>query len=259
VGTKGQIWILGLGAYGARCLPTGVASRMEGVACVFTTIREPASLWMPHELRDIELVRLHGEYTNRSDRLDNYKRISERVVASARADGRVAYFTYGSPVAFDRVVSLIVEQSRAEGVECQVLPATSSVDALLAYLGLDMAPGLQICEARWLVKRSVRLDPSLAALLFQPGLFMTDGIPDGSLEEMAALSELRNYLAQFYPPDHPALFVRAPFTVLDEGYLARRSVRALEHGSLEDLRDSSLYLPPIGDILGDAFTMRQDG
>jgi hypothetical protein len=230
---------------------------MDALDHVFTTIREPASLWLPHELREVELVRLDREYVNRQDRLDNYLRIAERVVAAARAGDRVAYFTYGSPVAFDRVVSLIVERSRAEAIDCRVLPATSSVDALLAFLGLDLAPGLQICEARWLVKRSVRLDPSLAALLFQPGLFMTDGIAEGSVEELAALAELRNYLAAFYPADHPALFVRAPFNVMDEGYLARRTVGTLERGSPEDLRDTSLYLPAIGAIAGSALKLLQ--
>jgi Tetrapyrrole (Corrin/Porphyrin) Methylases len=243
VRAKGEIWILGTGAYAPRHLPVGVASRIGRLDRVFTTIREPAALWMPLELRDVELVRLHGEYTNRVDRLDNYRRIAERVLAAARAGDRLAYFTYGSPVAFDRVVSLVVEDSRAEAIDCRVLPATSSVDALLAFLSRDMAPGLQICEARWLVQHGVRLDPSLAALLFQPGLFMTDGLAEGSVAELAALADLRDYLGAFYPPDHPALFVRAPLSVMDEGYVARRTVGALERGSVEDLRNTSLYLP----------------
>jgi len=129
VEAKGQIWILGLGAFGSRHLPTGVASRLGGLTRVFTTIREPASLWLPHELRGVDVVKLDREYVNRRDRLDNYLRIAERVVAAARAGDRVAYFTYGSPVAFDRVVSLVAERSRAEGIDCRVLPATSSVDA----------------------------------------------------------------------------------------------------------------------------------
>ncbi len=171
--------------YGSRHLPVGVADRMGRLDLVFTTIREPASLWLPHELRDVELVRLHEEYTNRDDRLDNYRRIAAKVVARARSGAQVAYFTYGSPVVFDRVVSIIAEESRSKSIDCRVIPAASSVDALLAFIGSDMAPGLQICEARWLVTQKVRLDPSLAALLFQPGLFMTDGMASGTAEELA--------------------------------------------------------------------------
>ena len=156
MGAKGEIWILGVGAYAPRHLPVGVSSRMGRLDRVFTTIREPAALWMPYELRDVDLVRLHGEYTNRLDRLDNYRRIAQRVLAAARSGDRLAYFTYGSPVAFDRVVSLLVEGGRAEAIDCRVLPATSSIDALLAFLGLDMAPGVQVCEARWLVQHGVR-------------------------------------------------------------------------------------------------------
>ena len=247
---KGQVWILGFGAYGSRHLPVGVADRMGQLDLVFTTIREPASLWLPHELRDVELVRLHEEYTNRDDRLDNYQRIAAKVIARARSGARVAYFTYGSPVVFDRVVSIIAEESRSELIDCCVIPAASSVDALLAFIGSDMAPGLQICEARWLVKQKVRLDPSLAALLFQPGLFMTDGMASGTAEELAALAELSGYLRAFYAHDHPALFVRAPFSVMDHGYLGRRTVGALERGSLDDLRDTSLYLPAVAALKG---------
>ena len=85
----------------------------------------------------------------------------------------------------------------------------------------------------------------MAALLFQPGFYATDGIPDGSIEDLAALGGLREYLSQFYPAHHPALFVRAPFGLLDEGYLARRRLDELEMGSVDDLRDTSLYLPAV--------------
>jgi hypothetical protein len=242
VGGSGRIWVLGLGAYASRRLPVGVADRMGRLDAVFTTVREPASLWLPHELGQVELIRLDGEYTNLEDRLDNYLRIAERVLARARAGGNVAYVTYGSPVVFDRVVSMIAKASRDESLDCRVIPAASSVDALLAFIGEDMAPGLQICEARWLVKAKVRIDPSLATLLFQPGVFATDGVARGTAEELAALAELSGYLRAFYAHDHPALFVRAPFSVMDHGYLGRRTVGALERGSLDDLRDTSLYL-----------------
>jgi hypothetical protein len=250
VGGSGRIWVLGLGAYGSRRLPVGVADRMGRLDAVFTTVREPASLWLPHEFREVELIRPESEYTNLDDRLDNYLRIAERVLARARAGGKVAYVTYSSPVVFDRVVSIIAGTSLDEGLDCRVIPATSSVDALLAFIGEDMAPGLQICEARWLVKAEVRIDPSLAALLFQPGVFATDGVARGTADELAALTELREYLGAFYPPDHPALFVRAPFSVMDPGYLARRSVGALETGSPDDLKDTSLYLPAKASVKG---------
>jgi hypothetical protein len=243
VGGSGRIWVLGLGAYTSRRLPVGAADRMGRLDAVFTTVREPASLWLPHELGEVELIRLEGEYTNLEDRLDNYRRIAERVLTRARAGGNVAYVTYGSPVVFDRVVSIIATTSRDEGLDCRVIPATSSVDALLAFIGEDMAPGVLICEARWLVKAKVRIDPSLATLLFQPGVFATDGVARGTAEELAALSELSEYLGAFYTDDHPALFVRAPFNLMDAGYLARRTVGALAAGSPDDLKDTSLYLP----------------
>jgi hypothetical protein len=108
----------------------------------------------------------------------------------------------------------------------------------------DMAPGLQICEARGLVKAKVRIDPSLATLLFQPGVFATDGVARGTAEELA-VAELSEYLSDFYTDDHPALFVRAPFSVMDAGYLARRTFGALERRSPDDLRDTSLCLPAV--------------
>jgi hypothetical protein len=249
---NGQIWVLGLGAYGSRRLPVGVADRMGQLDAVFTIVREPPSLWLPHELSEVEVIRLDGEFTNRRDRLDNYLRIAGRVLSRARLGGNVAYFTYGSPVVFDSVVSMITRSSRDEGIDCRVIPATSSVDALLAFIGEDMAPGLQICEARWLVKAKVRVDPSLATLLFQPGVFATKGIAGGTADELAALAELREYLRAFYSHDHPALFVRAPFSVIDAGYVARRTLETLEQGSTDDLKDTSLYLPAAAGVKGEA-------
>jgi hypothetical protein len=247
---KGQIWVLGVGAYGSRRLPVGVADRMGQLDAVFTIIREPRSLWLPHELGEVEVIRLDGEFTNRRNRLDNYLRIAGRVLDRARVGGNVAYFTYGSPVVFDSVVSIIASSSRDERIDCRVIPATSSIDALLAFIGEDIAPGLQICEARWLVRAKVRINPLLATLLFQPGVFATDGIAHGTADELAALAELREYLRAFYSHDHPVLFVRAPFSVIDAGYLARRTLDALEQGSPDDLKDTSLYLPAAAGVKG---------
>ena len=245
--TKGHVWVMGAGAFTSRRLPVGLADRLAKLKAVFTIIREPLGIWLPVELRGIQVVRLADEFTNFTDRIDNYQRVARRVVEAARDGSEVMYITYGSPVIFDRVLSFIRNMCFEANLLCTVIPATSSVDALLAFVGEDMAPGLQICEARWLVRNSIRLDPRLAVLLFQVGVYWTDGLVQPTEIQTSHLVSLKEYLLKVFPAKHPAVFVRAPFTMADEGYANCRSLDELDSGVPQDLMGTSLYLPALSD------------
>lgn len=243
------MWILGAGAFASGRLPLGLSHRLSNIETVFTIIREPINTWLPVELRrTLNVVCLVSEFSNFGDRLDNYKRIAQKVVDAATSGKDVVYLTYGSPVVFDRVTGLIQLECTKTNLPCTLVPSTSSVDALLAYIGEDMAPGLQICEARWLVQRAIQLDPRLSVLLFQIGVFWTDGIVQETDLNTTHLSALQEYLLKYFPIGHPALFVRAPFTLLDEGYFNCRPLERLVDGVSQDLSDTSLYLPSISDV-----------
>src|SRR5262249_22326406 len=105
--TKGHVWVMGAGAFTSRRLPVGLADRLAKLKAGFTIIREPLGIWLPVELRGIQVVRLADEFTNFTDRIDNYQRVARRVVEAARDGSEVMYITYGSPVIFDRVLSFI--------------------------------------------------------------------------------------------------------------------------------------------------------
>jgi hypothetical protein len=240
----GPIWIFGTGAFASERLHSSLAAKLYGVATVYSHIEEDRSTWLPEQLRKVKFVSLAGEETNLQHRFDNYSRKANAVLAGALAPAEVVYFTTGSPVVYDRVVGLIRELATSHGITCHVIPATSCVDPVLAFLGQDMAPGLQICEARWLVKNNVRLDAHLNVLLVQVGAFWTDGIPQPQEFSLDKLLPLQEYLLTQYPPSSPALFVRAPLYFGEPGYARGTFIGELaQPGSRADLAGTSLFLP----------------
>lgn len=242
----GPIWILGTGAFAPRVLPPLLCEKLSGVSTVFSHIVEDRMTWLPDPLIRAEFVSMAGEYTNVGNRFDNYSRVAHAILAAALAPAEVAYFTYGSPVVYDRVAGLIRELSIRHRIDCHVIPATSSVDSVLAFLGEDMAPGLQICEARWLVANKIQLDPHLSSLLFQVGVFWTDGIAQPADMSPDKLGPLQDYLLTQYPSFNPAIFVRAPLYFGDPGYARGTYLSELmQRGSASDLAGTSLYLPSV--------------
>jgi hypothetical protein len=246
IAKPGSVVVLGTGTILGQDYTRRFEQELLGATKILTNIIEPAERWLPQSVRQREVECVRGLYSNPLQRIDNYARVAGHVVAAAREGGGVAFVTYGSPVVYDRVVSMIRELCVQDGLLCRVIPAVNSIDSMMAMLGLDMAPGLQMCEARWLVQNRIRIEPRLATLLFQVGFFWTDGIPQPGDLQASHLALLGEYLLDFYPASHIGVFVRAPGFAGDSGYIRKEALGRIHLGTVEDLSDTSFYIPPTG-------------
>jgi len=241
-----EVVILGTGTMLGGDLTVRFRDALTAAARIFTIVREPAGLWLPKDLATVELQSLNHLYSNAESRVDNYLRVGRYVVDAAAGGGTTALVTYGSPVVYDRVTSVVRNLCEANRILCRVIPAVSSIDSMMAVLGEDIAPGIQICEARWLVKSQIPMTASLQALLFQVGIAWTDGLARTDDATPDKLAELKHYLLRFYPPAHPAVFLRAPGFDGDAGYRRATPLARLDMGFVDDLLGTSLYLPAAG-------------
>jgi hypothetical protein len=241
--STGAISIVGLGICFGRDRTEGLRRELAQCQRIFTIVREPVSLWAPEDVALPPVVTLYNEYAEGVERVLNYEKAATRVLGAALQGERVCFLTYGSPSVYDRVAMLLRLRGVEAGLDVRCLSAVSSIEAILSFIGEDMAPALQVAEARWAVRSGYRIEPNAALLLTQIGAFWTDQVPLLSEAAPERLEPLRHYLSQAYEGAHPAIFVRAPVTDGDQGYLRVASIEGLVFGSQADLLGTSLFVP----------------
>jgi len=114
------------------------------------------------------LTSLSSFYATGTSRLETYYRMAARVVSHAAQDPPVVVALYGHPTIFSTLTSMLLAGARQFAVTTAVYPGISSIDAIIAELGLDPGPvALQVHEATELLVYDRALDPSAALLIFQ--------------------------------------------------------------------------------------------
>jgi len=116
---------------------------------------------------------------------------------------------------------------------------------MLCDLGVDMAPGIQVYEASWLVAAHIRLEVKVAAILLQVGTF-------GSLRThyrmppvASSLTGLVEYLRRDYSDSHEVFLVRSTGAADQEGHIRETRLGDLCKVATVDLLNCSMYIPPI--------------
>jgi precorrin-2 methylase len=152
--------------------------------------------------RGAPLTSLSTFYATGTSRLETYYRIAARVVSHAAEEPPVAVALYGHPTVFSTLSSMLIAGARRFAVTTAVYPGISSIDVILADLGLD--PGqvaLQVHEATELLVYNRSLDPSSALLIFQASQLETH-IHTTRPSTARRLEQLAQRLAATYGPSH---------------------------------------------------------
>jgi uncharacterized protein YabN with tetrapyrrole methylase and pyrophosphatase domain len=250
----GEIVVVGCGVSPLDDMTVRTAEILTNVDQIVTIISAAKETWLPPSAWNVPIISLYHLYRPDRHRLDNYREAAETIISLAGDARRTALVTPGCPSVYDRMVMLVVERAHAAGLRIEIVPAVSSIEACLALLQEDMAPGVQIYEARWFHAKQVVPSVQIGCFLVQPGAFTTDQMATTSGLDPAGLQPLRDQLLQFYSMDHPVAFVRAPGEPADLGYLRVTELRLLCDGSELDLMGTTLYLP--GLERADQFSVR---
>ena len=236
-----RLYIIGIGIKIPGHTTAEAAQAMGRCQRLYSIVQEPPRVWLPRASAGIEVVNLLNMYAEGVLRVDNYERAAARILASLQEVSTVGYVTYGSPLAYDSVGQELVSAAKAAALPFEVISGISSIDTLLCDLGLDMAPGVQIYEASWLVTHRALLNPSIPVILVQMREFGSFRTHYRERRPASALEDLANYLCSFYPATH-------------EGYMVQSSnqqfpslIRPVPLGRLCELEDPdflpSFYIP----------------
>ena len=156
----------------------------------------------------VKTVDLSDRFTEPRPLGEAYTEVAELLLERAAKERPIVVLTPGSPLFLNSISRLLVLQARRAGLEVRTLPGISPLDALISYVGVDVAGfGLQIFTGHRLATSPTRLDPSVPlAVLELAGV----GVSETSTEpgdEPKRYARLLGALAAVYPADHPTTLV----------------------------------------------------
>jgi uncharacterized protein YabN with tetrapyrrole methylase and pyrophosphatase domain len=239
-----MVFIIGLGVSIPDHITVEAYRAMTACSRLFSIVQGPPSLWLPKgTTENLQVVNVLPMYKEGVLRTDNYEKVARTIIESVSEIKPVGYVTYGNPLAYDSVAQNVIRYAQQSGIPFRVTPGISSIDTLLCDLRVDMAPGLQVYEASWLVAAQVDLRTDVAAILLQLGAFGSFLAHYRTPPSAASLAGLVSYLTRFYLPSHQVFVVRSSNQPDRSG-----NVRALELGKLcdartQDILNASLYIP----------------
>ena len=148
-------------------------------------------------------------------------------------------------MAYDRVAQNLISYAKELGLTTKVAPGISSLDTVLCDLQVDMAPGIQVFEASWLVACHIQPRVDVSLLLLQAGTFGSLRTHYTKRQDGSSLAELIVYLGSFYPQSHLMSLVRSTGHEDQPAKVRRVSLGNLGEVTADDLSGASLYIPPL--------------
>lgn len=241
-----SIFLIGLGVKIPDHITLEAQRAMSACNLIYSIVQEPAYVWLPADVsKTLSVVNVLGMYEEHAPRPDNYRKAAETIIGALRETTPIGYVTYGNPLAYDSVSQNLIRQAHKLSIDVCVIAGISSIDALLCDLRVDMAPGIQICEATWMVAGDIAPQTSLPLILLQLGTFGSFRTHYRSAPPPSSLEGLTSHLLRYYPTSHEV------FLVQSSGQHARRSkVAGMQLGDIcnagnAEMLNGSMYIPAL--------------
>jgi uncharacterized protein YabN with tetrapyrrole methylase and pyrophosphatase domain len=240
-----DIYVVGSGVQPADHLTVEALSTLGTCSAIFTFIPTPFIELLPYGIA-AKTTSLQSLYRDGIRRSDIYQQAVDVIWQSCDRSRPVAYLAVGNPVVFDSVTAGLLARGRDGSGRVHVVPGISSVDAVIAAIGTDYAPGLQVFDATSMVAHNIAPRVDIACVLLQPGLF---GTPFVTLQPQTAdqpLRPLRDHLLHTYPAAHQVTFVTCGGASAADTRINRFALAELaDLARFPPVPGASLYIPPI--------------
>lgn len=224
---KGKIMVVGLGPGGWQHLTLGVMDILKKADRLFLrTEKHPV----------VDFLKLEGISFKTFDPLyqegDTFEEVYQRIVnclVTEAEKGCLVYGVPGSPSVAETSVSLLMKEASAKGIEVEVIPGMSFLEAVYTGLGIDPAEGLQIIDGLRLNK--IRVDISKGCIVTQ-------------VYDRLVASEVKLALMKYYPDEYPIWIIRAA-GVEGQEIIKQVPLYQLDREAFIDYL-TSIYMPPWG-------------
>ena len=237
----GAIVVVGLGIRGPAQVTDEAQRCLARADVVLHSVADPSvRAWLETiapETRDLNELYVDGR-----PRIEAYRAMAEHVLRASETHETVALAVYGHPCVLHTGVQLTLRGAAERAIPTTVLPGISSIDGLLAALGVDFGfGGLHVLEASDMLlhARMPQTDGHVVILqvaITGPRLHRADG------HRGAHADYLLRRLRTLYPPEHAALHFRLAASPTEPDSLRWTTVARLSEERWTNA--SSLYLPP---------------
>lgn len=238
----GELILVGAGVCFPEQLTCEGLEALRRSQAILTIVPEKALNDLPSELL-AKCTTLWHLYQQGRPRSENYRAVIDAVLERARVGDTISWLTPGHPLVFDSVSEGLRREAPTLGIAVQVLPAVSCIDTILADVGYEPANGVVIHEATAVVARDIALDPNLATILLQIGVFGTDMPRLTGREPLPELAPLRDHLLRFLPPEHEVAFVRSRWSAQSPGSVEWTSIDQMLMVPKQRVDGTTLFIP----------------
>ncbi len=171
--------------------------------------------------------------------------MSSTVIDAALENPPVTFAVYGHPLIYAYPPQQVLFAAKFCGLRVRVMPGISALDMMFVDLRLDPSiQGLQMYEATEMMIRKRPLLPDVPCFLWQIGSVETN-LFSRATSKPQRFERLKNYLLQFYPPDHQVTTVYSTPHEALESVLTTFSLRDIEERAPELHQSLTLYIPPV--------------
>lgn len=254
-----HLYLIGLGVMIPEHITQEATRAMSRCALLYSIVQERADVWLPPNSRGtIEVVNaLTKWYVEGSLRDENYERAALGIIESLSGERSIGYVTYGNPMTYDRVAQNLLEYCEERDLNAQIIPGISSFDTILCDLRRDMAPGIQLYEASWMVACQVQPRSDVPLLLMQVGAFGSLRAHYTKRKDGKSLTELVDWLSEVYPSSHEVILTRSTGHLDQAASICQVPLGQLVNVSADDLSGASLYIPALRKALPDQDILRR--
>lgn len=220
-----MIKVVGLGPGSAESLTIGTLEILKGGKNIYLrTEKHPTVDYLKSICIQFETYDEKYEQYNNFD--DVYKAIAEDLIQKHKIYGDVIYGVPGHPLVAETSVKLLIELCEKEGIQIEIFPAVSFIDAVIESLKLDPIEGLKIIDA-FDIKNQV-LDKRVGLLITQ-------------VYNKFIATDVKLAMLDYYKDDMEIYFVRAAGV---RGLESTRKIKLYELDRQEDTDYlTSIYIP----------------
>lgn len=245
-----DLYLLGSGIYGFSDITLYTQSILQTCKTAFYLQDSPSLRRYLEKMTANPVNLLPLYYIEGRDRLEIYEDIVAHVIDAAVKQRPTALLLHGNPIVCSTISQRLLEAAKNRSLSTEVVPAVSCLDRIFVDLRLDIAErGLQIFEASNAVAGSIPLLDSVDLLMLQIGALNNPCATRTDHTPREEVLRLKDYLGNYYLPDHVMYVVTAAYEVGVDTLITRTCLADLEHVAEAMTYTASLFIPARGAVI----------
>ena len=220
-----MIKIVGLGPGSVESLTIGTLEILKGGKNIYLRTQKHPTVDYLKSI-GVRFETYDNKYEEHNNFDDVYRSIAEDLIEKHETYGDIIYGVPGHPLVAETSVKLLINLCEEKGINIEIMPAVSFIDAVIQSLKLDPIEGLKIIDA-FDIKNQV-LDKRVGLLITQ-------------VYNESIGADVKLELSEYYKDDMEIYFVRAA------GIKGLESTRKIKLYELDRQKDidylTSIYVP----------------